>query len=201
MAFDEVQFPTNLSWGLVGGPAYQTDILQLDSGYEARNQNWPVALAKFDASMAHWTAADIATVVAFFRARKGKARGFRFKDWSDYQGTAEVMSPAVGDGVITAFQMQKTYTSGGISEIRTITKPVLGTVTAYKNGVSASATINYTTGVVTFSTAPGVGVVPTATFEFDLPVRFDVDDLKIEVEAPGVFSWGQIPIVEIRDIA
>ena len=123
MAFDEVQFPTGISWGVTGGPCYSTDIVRLDSGYEARNQNWSQALGKWDASHAIKTAADMATLIAFFRARKGRARGFRFKDWSDYQATAQATSPATGDGATAAFQLQKAYTSV-VTENRTISKPV-----------------------------------------------------------------------------
>ena len=143
MAFDEVQFPPDISFGAIGGPGYQTDIVQVESGYEARNQNWSVALMKWDVSHAIKTTAQMQTLLTFFRARKGRARAFRFKDWTDYSGTAEAMSPATGTGVLTTFQLQKTYTSGGVSEARTITKPVTGTVTIYEDCIAqAGVSIN-----------------------------------------------------------
>lgn len=35
--------------------------------------------------------------------------------------------------------------------------------------------------------------------EFDVPCRFDVDQLRGEILAKDVFGWGQIPIVEVRE--
>ena len=39
-----------------------------------------------------------------------------------------------GDGTQTQFQLVKRYPSGSVIEVRTITKPVAGTVQVYKDG-------------------------------------------------------------------
>lgn len=36
--------------------------------------------------------------------------------------------------------------------------------------------------------------------EFDVPCRFDTDELKAEILAPNIFRWDGIPLVETRDI-
>jgi hypothetical protein len=72
-------------------------------------------------------------LIAFFRARKGKAYGFRFKDWTDYKATSQLIG--TGDGAIKTFQLVKRYPSGSVVEVRTITKPIAGTVRVYKDGV------------------------------------------------------------------
>ena len=77
--------------------------------------------------------AQIDELIAFFRARRGKAYGFRFKDWTDYKVTGELLG--TGDDVKTQFQLAKRYPSGSLIEVRTITKPVAGTVRVYKDGV------------------------------------------------------------------
>jgi uncharacterized protein (TIGR02217 family) len=38
----------------------------------------------------------------------------------------------------------------------------------------------------------------TADFEFDVPARFDSDQMDITIETYQLGSWGQIIIVEIR---
>lgn len=38
----------------------------------------------------------------------------------------------------------------------------------------------------------------TAAFEFDVPCRFDTDQMRATIETYGAYTWGQIPIVEIR---
>jgi uncharacterized protein (TIGR02217 family) len=60
------------------------------------------------------------------------------------------------------------------------------------------------TGQLTFGTAPAEGAIVTAECEFDVPVRFDTDELDIQAEAylGGDGSSGvipDIPLVEIRE--
>ena len=61
--------------------------------------------------------------------------------------------------------------------MRTITKPVAGTVRVYKDDAEQLSgwSVDVTTGVVTFSTAPAASVAITADFELDVSVRFDTD--------------------------
>ena len=68
----------------------------------------------------------------------------------------------------------KRYPSGSVIEVHTITKPVAGTVRLYKDGVEhlSGWSVDVTTGVVTFTTAPAAGVAITADFELDVPVKW-----------------------------
>src|SRR5437870_2530303 len=104
-AFDEVQFPPAISYGAIGGPEFSTDVVVLSSGFESRNANWPAARGKWDVSSGVKSQADLQTLIAFFRARQGKARGFRFKDWNDFQGFGQQLG--IGDGSTTQFQLVK----------------------------------------------------------------------------------------------
>lgn len=198
MAFVDVQFPTDISYGSAGGPEYATDVVASASGFEQRNVNWSEARARYNVAHGVKTKAQLDALIAFFRARKGRAHGFRFKDWTDYQVSGEALG--TGDGTRTQFQLVKHYASGSVTETRTITKPVSGTVLIYKNAVlqSSGVSVDATTGVVTFTTAPAAGVVVTATFEFDVPVRFDTDKLSASLDAYGIHSWLDIPLVEVR---
>ena len=54
-----------------------------------------------------------------------------------------------------------------------------------------------TSGLVTFSTAPALGVEVTADFEFDVPARFDTDHMAVTIETYRLHAWQQIPIVEL----
>lgn len=199
MAFIEVRFPSDIAYGSAGGPEYSTDIVITQSGYEQRNSNWSQARARFNVAHGVKTQAQLNTLIAFFRARKGRADGFRFKDWTDYQCSAQVIG--TGDAIQTTFQLVKTYTSGATTETRTISKPVAGTLSVYFNGTlqnAANYTLNTSTGVITFTTAPASGVNITADFEFDLPVRFDTDRLAATLDSYGSYSWQDIPLIEIR---
>jgi uncharacterized protein (TIGR02217 family) len=94
----------------------------------------------------------------------------------------------------------KEYPSGSVIEVRTITKPVAGTVKVYLDGVEQLSgwSVDTTTGLVTFSTAPAAGVEITADFEFDVPARFDTDHMAVTIESYRLHAWQQIPIVELR---
>ncbi len=198
MAFAEVQFPPDIAYGSSGGPEYSTDIVVTHGGHEQRNSNWADARARYNVAHGVKTQAQLDALIAFFRARKGRAHGFRFKDWTDYSATAQ--SLGTGDGSNVSFQLVKSYNSGAVTETRTITKPVAGTVSVYLDSVlqSSGVSVDTTTGIVTFAAAPASGVAVTADFEFDTPVRFDTDRLSASLDDYGVRSWQDISLVEVR---
>ena len=198
MSFHEVRFPIDISFGSSGGPEYSTEIVATQSGYEYRNSNWSQARAKYNVAHGVRNKAQLDELIAFFRARKGKAHGFRFKDWADYAAASE--SIGTGDEIAVAFQLSKTYSSGSQLESRDITKPVDGSVKVYVDGVEQTTgfAVDYTTGIVTFDTAPTDGTAITADFEFDVPVRFDTDKLNASLESYGQNSWQDIDLVEVR---
>ncbi len=59
-------------------------------------------------------------------------------------------------------------------------------------------TLDSTTGVITFATAPGSGAIVRAGFEFDVPVRFDTDLLDVTLDIERLGSITSIPLLEIR---
>ena len=198
MAFVEVQFPSDISYGSSGGPEYATDIVASVGGYEQRNINWQQARARYNVAHGVKTKAQLDALIAFFRARKGRAHGFRFKDWTDFQAVNETLG--TGNGVQTQFQLVKRYVSGSVTDMRTIVKPVVGTVQVFRNAVlqTTGVSVNSATGMVTFVTAPTAGQVVTASFQFDVPVRFDTDTLSASLDAYGIHSWQDISLVEVR---
>ncbi|MDX2113682.1 MAG: DUF2460 domain-containing protein [Alphaproteobacteria bacterium] len=199
MAFVEVRFPADIAYGSAGGPEYNTDVVINQGGYEQRNINWSQARARYNVAHGVKTQEQLDALIAFFRARKGRADGFRFKDWTDYRATGQNIG--TGNGSNTQFQLIKSYVSGSVSETRTISKPVAGTVAIYLGGTlqaASSYSVNYSSGVVTFTAAPAAGALVSADFEFDVPVRFDTDRLSAAIDNYGSHSWNDIPIVEVR---
>ena len=195
--FHEVRFPPDISYGASGGPGYSTTVVTTVSGHERRNANWADARGQWNVAHGLKKPDQVADLIAFFRARRGRAHGFRFMDWTDYQAFAEPLG--VGDGTTRSFQLVKHYASGGEVEVRTIAKPVAGTVKVYRDGVEATGwSVDTTTGLVTFGIAPGSGVQITADCEFDVPVRFDSDRMDVTIETFQLGTWGQIPVLEIR---
>ena len=207
MAFHEVRFPDNISRGARGGPERRTQIVELASGDEERNASWANSRRRYDVAYGIRRADDLASVVAFFEARNGRLHGFRTKDWADYKSalpsqaiTATDQQIGIGTGSQQTFQLAKRYTSGAQTWVRTIAKPVAGTVRVALGMVEQMSgwTVDTTTGLVTFTTAPAGGVVIRAGFEFDVPVRFDSDTLDVTLDFERLGSITSIPLVEIR---
>ncbi|MEH7829881.1 DUF2460 domain-containing protein [Gemmobacter denitrificans] len=207
MAFHEIRFPDSISRGAKGGPERRTRIVELASGDEERNASWANSRRRYDVSYGVRRADDLAAVVAFFEARNGRLHAFRFKDWSDYKSCLPSAAPAptdqiigTGNGSITTFALTKTYASGVQSWARAIIKPVAGTVTISVNGVAQGSgwSVNTTTGIVTFVVAPTTGAVIRAGFEFDVPVRFDTDELPVTLDIERTGSIPSIPLIEVR---
>ncbi|MFC1659357.1 DUF2460 domain-containing protein [Pseudomonadota bacterium] len=198
MSFVEVQFPNSIAFKSVGGPEFLTSIVELKSGYEQRNINWSQARLSYNIASGIKTKTQLDELIKFFLARKGRAFGFRFKDWNDYFVIAENIG--VGDGSTTTFQLKKTYTNGSVDYERKITKPVPETVKIYVDGVKITNgfSINTTTGIIMFDTAPAMGLVITTDFEFDVPVRFDVDKLDVSLHNFNSGEVQEIRVVEVR---
>ena len=207
MAFHEVRFPDDISRGARGGPERRTQIVELASGDEERNANWANSRRRYDAAYGIRRADDLAAVVAFFEARNGRLYGFRWKDWADFKSCLPSGTPSAtdqnigaGDGTATDFQLVKVYSSGSQSWSRTITKPVSGTVLVAIDGVEATTgwSVDTTTGLITFTSAPAAGAAITAGFEFDVPVRFDTDTLDVTLDIERIGSITSIPLIEVR---
>jgi uncharacterized protein (TIGR02217 family) len=207
MAFHEVRFPYNISRGARGGPERRTQIVELTSGAEERNASWANSRRRYDVAYGIRRADDLSAVVAFFEARNGRLHGFRFKDWADFKSCLPSQAPGpsdqpigTGNGAATLFQLTKRYTSGAQSWTRTIAKPVAGTVTVALNGTPQASgwSVSTTTGLITFTTAPALGVAITAGFEFDVPVRFDTDVLDVTLDLERLGSITSIPLIELR---
>lgn len=205
MAFDEIQFDTEISYGATGGPTFSTTVISMATGFEQRNQNWERARGRWRVGHNLKFDAELSDLISFFRSRRGRARGFRFKDWSDYTAT---LSPiGTGDGANDTFQLVKVYEDDLSlnTYTRTITKPVSGTVRVFVNAVEQTIgsdfTVDTTTGIVTFtpSAIPGAGTTITATFEFDTPARFDEDQMNINLVAFDSSNWEGIQIAELPE--
>lgn len=210
MIIKEVRFPTDIAYGSRGGPGYSTTVTTTASGYESTVLNWSKTRHRYEAAYGARTQTQLEAVLALFHAVRGRAYGFRFKDWADYKSCADSATPSptdqaigTGDGTTATFQLAKTYTYGGESYTRQITKPVTGTVRVAVNGTEKTLTTHFTvstvTGVVTFTAGniPTSGQAVTAGFQFDVPVRFDTDELDISLDDWKIGAVS-IPLVEVR---
>lgn len=141
MSFHDVVFPEDISYGFTGGPRFRTSVNVDFAGNEQRNQEWSQARHIYSGDEALKSEAAFQALKAFFMARRGRAFGFRFKDWLDYtasdqpvvrldgnglpveDGNGDLVS--TGNGTATVFQLYKQEVSGGagLDFFREITRP------------------------------------------------------------------------------
>ncbi|BBF93534.1 DUF2460 domain-containing protein [Blastochloris tepida] len=206
-AFHDILFPLDVALGARGGPERKTEIVSLGSGREERNARWAHSRRRWNAGYGVKSLTALAGVVAFFEERRGRLYGFRWRDRLDHASgppdgaVAATDQPlGVGDGIRTAFQLVKTYGGAHAPYVRPIVKPVAGSVQVALGGVAQAAgfAVDSATGLVTFAAAPAMGVVVSAGFLFDVPVRFDADRLDIDLSAFAAGEIPSIPVVEIR---
>jgi uncharacterized protein (TIGR02217 family) len=206
-AFDDVLFPLALGRHARVSPGFSTAIVTTASGHEQRNAAWASGRMRFDAGTGVRSEADIQTLMAFFRARRGAAKAFRFRDPLDHSSHVMTGTPGpldqvigIGDGVKTSFPLLKRYGDGPDAELRLITRPVAASVLIALGGAAQTGGWSIGSGgVIQFIVPPAAGVAVTAGFLFDVPVRFAEDSLEIE---PTTFAAGDVPsvpLIEVRE--
>jgi len=196
--FIEDRLPVSISEGSQGGPGFNTDVFESDTGFEQRNIKWELARHRYDIGYGIRSKEDMEEVFEFFYNVKGRAIGFRYKDWLDYE--VDNQNIGVGTGGSLAYQVVKDYTVGSETYTRDIKKIVANTVIVTWNDVVKTETthyvVDYNTGLITM-TVPAAQVA-RVTCEFDVPVRFDIDQLSVTAETWLLESVENIPLVEIK---
>ena len=205
--FDDLRFPLDIGRRAQVAPGFSTRIIETVSGHEQRTTDWADARMRFDAGPGVRSEEDVARLIAFFRARRGAARGFRFTDPYDNDSgvfgavrAADDQWIGTGDGNETRFPLVKRYGDGEEAQVRRITRPVAGSVRVAVDGVEPATGWSLDPlGLVTFDEPPAEGARVTAGFAFDVPVRFESDVLEIDRETFRAGAVPSVPLVEIRE--
>ncbi len=207
MAYDNIRFPTAISRASTGGPERRTDVVTTASGREERNSRWAHSRRRYNVGFGIKTLQQLQEVIGFFEGRRGKLHAFRFKDHTDFKSCAANATPqntdqvlGTGTGLQATFQLVKHYGAPSRDYVRSITAPVAGTVLLAVNGANTTAfTLDAATGVITFNVGnfPANGAVVTAGFEFDVPVRFDADEITVNLSHFEAGDIPEIPLIEV----
>jgi uncharacterized protein (TIGR02217 family) len=202
--FDDVSFPIEIGAEASVSPGFSTNVVTSASGNEYRNANWQQARLRFDAGPGIRGDAEVETLLKFFRARRGGAVGFRFRDPYDFSSngmsgtpTAADQQIGTGDGATERFSLKKSYAGG---EQRRISRPLAGSVLIAVDGMElASGWTLEDYGEVVFDDPPDSGAIVTAGFLFDVPVRFADDRLEINRATFLAGEAPSVPLIEIRE--
>ena len=207
-AFDDLPYPLALGRDAAVTPEFATSVMVTASGHERRASLWADARLRFDVGPGIHSDDELGTLIAFFRARRGAARGFRLADPYDFSSHGMTGTPTAfdqlldfGNGQKTTFQLAKFYGETADPQRRPITRPRPGTVLVSVNGVLSADWTLEDKGTLIFTTPPIFGAEIRAGFLFDVPVRFAEDRLDVA----GVnFRAGEapsVPLIEVREAA
>lgn len=210
MAFLETAIFPLEAQRLKASPGWNTTVVRLGGGAEQRNANYSDSLRRYDAALGIKTLVSYQTLEKFVNAARGRLHGWRYLDRTNYVATTE--SFGTGDGSTATFQLTKNDGTSANAYNREIYKPISGTIQVFVNATlkteTTHYTINYATGIVTFTggNIPTAGQSLTWSGQFHVPCRFDVDELpdyELFQHTSGNIGIAEasVPFVEIRDIS
>ncbi|MGL3823350.1 DUF2460 domain-containing protein [Sphingopyxis sp. R3-92] len=204
-AFDAVDFPLAIGREAMVVTEFSTQIIASPSGHEQRASEWVEARMRYDAGPGVRSEADVRTLADFFRARRGAARGFRFRDPFDASSAADGAMPGandqllgIGDGSRRQFMLVKQYGGGDAVQMRTIRLPVADSVRASLDGVETAGFSMTGAGELLFDAAPAPGTMVRAGFLFDVAVRFAEDRLEVSRATFLAGEIANVPLIEVR---
>ncbi len=204
--FDDVPYPLPLGRDTMSSPEFSTSVAVTASGHERRGSLWSDARLRFDVGPGIRSETELGTLLAFFRARRGAARGFRLTDPYDFSSNGMAGTPTmldqpigIGDGTTASFQLVKIYGDGTDPQVRPITRPRQETILVSVDGAADPGWTLGEKGRIVFAVAPGAGAEIRAGFLFDVPVRFAEDRLDISGAAFMAGEAPSVPLVELRE--
>ena len=206
--FDDVLFPIAIGRSATVTPEFSTNVTITASGFDRRNSLWADARLRFDVGPGVRSEAELGELIAFFRARRGQARGFRLRDPSDYSSSAMTGVPSAldqvigtGNGATARFPLVKAYGAAADAQLRRITRPRPESLLVSVDGVAATGWTLDPLGEIVFADAPAAGKVIRAGYLFDVPVRFAEDRLDVSGAAFAAGEAPSVPLIELREDA
>ncbi len=204
-AFDAVDFPLAIGREAMVATEFSTQIISSPSGHEQRASEWADARMRYDAGPGIRSEADVRTLADFFRARRGAARAFRFRDPFDCSSAVDGGLPTagdqmlgVGDGVRRQFALVKRYGVDDAEQVRRVRLPVEDSVRVSVDGLETAAFLVTGAGEILLDVAPDSGAAVRAGYLFDVPVRFADDRLEASRATYLAGEMASVPLVEVR---
>ena len=205
-AFDDILYPFPLGRSTAVAPEFSTSVTVTASGHERRNSLWSDARMHFDVGPGIRSENELSELIAFFRARRGAARGFRISDPFDNSSNGMTGTPTmldqvigIGDGLSADFRLIKSYGSGSDPQVRPITRPRAETLLVSVDGELTNAWTLGPAGLLSFVQAPAEGAEIRAGFLFDVPVRFAEDRIDVSCVNFEAGEAPSVPLIELRE--
>lgn len=210
--FFEHRLPESIERDAEGGSGFKTTILTGDSGHEQREITWEEERGEWDLA-GHFMKlleltpnSEIQEMNSFFHVQRGRAIGFRYKDpvsfnIGDFDNpTTDNQSIGTGTGSSQDIQCFRRYAFAAEVYDYIVTKLVTGKIVLLWDDVVKATPGDYTVDVNTgiFTTGPAGGVDIQVALQYDTPVRFNMDKLKITRSLVDLGIIPDMPIVELK---
>ena len=181
-------------------PQWSTIIQESVSGKETRvarrqysRTTWTL---DFDLLRSDATNAELQNLMGFFDLRSGAFDSFLFTDNDDSSVTSQAIGN--GDGVTVAFPLSRVYGSNSdLVQAPNVISNVYLNGANQTSGWTASYWGSTAPGVITFASAPGVGVVVSATFTYYWPVRFADDKMTFSRFMNQMYEAKKVSLIQI----
>jgi len=194
--FHNINLPKYIEVFAVATIEFSTICASTKSGREIRNASSLVPKRSYLLKDCRMSRNQFEAFNSFFYARCGRRYAFRLKDYCDFKVEKQLIGK--GDGISKDFQLIKTYHDSLAPYVREITKPLDKSVTIYTDkDIIVPKLINSETGVVTLTDALPENVELFASFEFDVPVRFEQDSFQYSFNKDGTISLDDVRLVEV----
>ncbi len=188
------------TWPVLKESIHNTQVQTSQAGMEVRVANWAQERYKWTLPFGYlnddvlYATADRQILEGLFNKMHGRYDTFLYSDPNDNYVTASIFG--TGDGTTTKFQLSRTCGASThyIYNVDSSTAaPIL-----YANGILISSGYSIdSAGLVTFSSAPGAGIVLTVDFHYYFRCRFDEDSLELTNECGRFWSIKQVVIFEV----
>jgi len=178
-------------------PTWKTQIQTSISGRETRIRRW--LFPKYQYSLAYeflretTPLTEFSTLLGFFNEHGGSFDTWLFDDVDDNSIANQQIG--VGDGTDKTFQLVRSF--GGFVDPVTAPNAVSA---VYINGVLQASgwSVDSSTGILTFVTAPGAGLSIAATFTFYWRCRFVDDQIDFEKFQNKLWQIGQVDFITVK---
>ena len=198
--FHNIKFPDNICYDIVNSIIYDTNIIKSKNGREQRIINFSSGKNLYKLIYKFQNKNEIEKIVNIFNIVKGRANGFRFKDWFDYR--IEKQQIAIDDARI--LYLYKDYRIDNVVYRKRIYKPVENSIEIFINGEKDNSIIkfvDYDNGTIEFydNLLVNSGNKIEISCEFDIPVRFNSDKLNIITKNKNQYETEPIELIEIEN--
>jgi len=203
--YNDVILKNNVISSSINGKINRKNVrIVTEGGDTTVNILWQESLREYEISTVPLSIDNWKLIEGLFEITEGGAYGFLMHDPKDFKVSSTEGKASLITGA--TYQMKKRYSTISSSRYkdRDITRPRNGSIAVTYNGGAAPAyTINYDTGVITFTGGPvGNASLIGWSGEFYVPVHFAADVMGWDLIAPGAYEsrFTEMPTITLMEI-